>query len=235
MIERLQSFTVEDDEPCRPRVCRLDSESATDVIDAIASDTARAVLAALHDQPRPVSRLAEEMEMSIPSVNYHVENLEAAGLVTQVDTWYSEKGNEMAVYGPTDDPLVFVGSEEGDDLVRSAVARVGAALVGIAVTSAVVHWLTTRVLPALTDPAVRKATSAGTVEGPPVATVPPGLLFFSGATFVLALALAAWYLAVRRRRTAPRPAADGGRDQEEAGDGRPDQGESTDDRPDRDP
>jgi DNA-binding transcriptional ArsR family regulator len=235
MIERLQSFTVEDDEPCRPRVCRLDSESATDVIDAIASDTARAVLAALHDQPRPVSRLAEEMEMSIPSVNYHIENLEAAGLVTRVDTWYSEKGNEMAVYGPTDDPLVFVGSEESDDLVRSAAARVGAALVGVGVTSIVVHWLTTRVLPALTDPAVRKATSAGTVEGPPVATVPAGLLFFSGGTFVLALALAAWYLVVRHRRTTPRPAIDGGLDMGETGDGGPDRGPADDGGPDREP
>lgn len=207
MIERLQSFAIEDDEPCRPRVCRLDSESATDVIDAIASDTARDILAALHEQPRPVSRLADAMEMSIPSVNYHLEKLEAAGLVTEVDVWYSAKGNEMSVYGPTDDPLVFVGSEEGSDLVRSAATRVGAALVGIAVTSLVVQWLVTRVLPTLADPGVRKAASAGTVAGPPVVTLQPGVLFFSGATFVLALALAAWYLAVRYRRTAAQPAA----------------------------
>lgn len=204
MIERLQSLTVEDREPCSPRVCWLDSDSATDVIDAISSDTARGILAALHDDPRPVSQLADDVDMTIPSVNYHVDNLVDAGLVTEVDTWYSDRGVEMTVYGPTDDPLVFVGNADNSDLVGSATTRVGAALVGIALASVLVQWLVTDFLPTLGDSGVRKAASAGTVEGFAVTLVPPGLLFFSGATFVLALALAAWYLRARGRRpTAP--------------------------------
>lgn len=200
MIERLQTLT-EDREPCAPRVCRLDSETANDVIDAIASDTARAVLAALHEDPRPVSELADELDMSIPSIGYHLEKLEEAGLIREVDTWYSEKGNEMAVYGPTDDPLVFVGDDERTDLVRSAVTRAGAALVGIALVSALVQWLATDVIPARVAPGVRKAASAGTAEGLSVTPVPPGLLFFSGGCFVLALALTVWYLRARTRRS----------------------------------
>lgn len=204
MIERIQSFVVEE-EPCSPRVCWLDSDSATDVIEAISSDTARSVLAALHDDPRPVSRLAEDVDMSIPSVNYHVENLVEAGLVTEVDTWYSDRGNEMTVYGPTDDPLVFVGSRDNSDLVRTATTRVGAALVGIVVASLLVQWLVTDVLPSLSGGGVRKAASAGTVEV--VSPVPPGMLFFSGATFVLALALAVWYVVARTRQPEVPPGA----------------------------
>lgn len=203
MIERLQSRTPADREPCTPRVCGLDSESATDVVDAIASDTARSILVALHEEPRPVSQLAEELDMSIPSINYHREKLEDAGLISVVDTWYSNKGNEMAVYGPTDDPLVFVGDDEQTDLVRSAVTRVGAAILAIAAVSVVIQWFVTEFLPAQGPSTVRKAASAGTVEGTTVILIPPGLLFFSGGTFVLALALTIWYLRARTQRRGP--------------------------------
>lgn len=198
MIERLQSFTTEQQDPCDPRICRLDSDPATDVIDAIASDTARTVLCALHEEPRPVSQLADELDMSIPAINYHLENLEETGLVREVDTWYSSKGNEMTVYGPAEDPLVFVGNDEDTDLVRSAATRVGAAVLGIAAMSVLIHWLVTDVLVSAGGEAVRKAAAASSIEGATFSAIPPGLLFFSGGTFVLALTLAFWYARARR-------------------------------------
>ena len=149
MLDRLQSTAVEDSAPCAPRVCRLDSESATDVIDAISSDSARLILAELHEEPRPVSALADELGVSIPSIEYHIENLLEAGIVREVDTIYSEKGKEMSVYGPADDPLVFVGDDEGADLARFVVSRVSAAVVAVAVVSLAVQWLVTEFLPAL--------------------------------------------------------------------------------------
>ena len=204
MLDRLQSSAVEDPAPCAPRVCRLDSESATDVIDAISSDSARLILAGLHEEPRPVSALADELDMSIPSIEYHIENLLEAGIVREVDIIYSEKGKEMSVYGPADDPLVFVGDDEGADLAWFAVSRVSAAVVAVAVVSLAVQWLVTEFLPTLGGESVRKAASAGAIDGVTVSPVPPGLVFFSGATFALAVALAFWYLQARseRRRTA---------------------------------
>ena len=200
MLDRLQSTAVEDSAPCAPRVCRLDSESATDVIDAISSDSARLILAELHEEPRPVSALADELGVSIPSIEYHIENLLEAGIVREVDTRYSEKGKEMSVYGPDDDPLVFVGDDEGVDLARFVVSGVGAAVVGIAVVSLAVQWLVTEFLPTLGGESVRKAASAGAIDGVTVSPVPPGLVFFSGGTFVLAVALAFWYLRTRSDR-----------------------------------
>lgn len=200
MLDRLQSTAVEDSAPCAPRVCRLDSESATDIIDAISSDSARLILAELHEEPRPVSVLADELDVSIPSIEYHIENLLEAGIVREVDTRYSEKGKEMSVYGPDDDPLVFVGDDEGVDLARFVVSGVGAAVVGIAVVSLAVQWLVTEFLPTLGSESVRKAASAGAIDGVTVSPVPPGLVFFSGGTFVLAVALAFWYLRTRSDR-----------------------------------
>ena len=200
MLDRLQSTAVEDSAPCAPRVCRLDSESATDVIDAISSDSARLILAELHEEPRPASALADELDVSIPSIEYHIKNLLEAGIVREVDTRYSEKGKEMSVYGPDDDPLVFVGDDEGVDLARFVVSGVGAAVVGIAVVSLAVQWLVTEFLPTLGGESVRKAASAGAIDGVTVSPVPPGLVFFSGGTFVLAVALAFWYLRTRSDR-----------------------------------
>ena len=200
MLDRLQSTAVEDSAPCAPRVCRLDSESATDVIDAISSDSARLILAELHEEPRPVSALADELDVSIPSIEYHIENLLEAGIVREVDTRYSEKGKEMSVYGPHADPLVIVGDDEGVELARFVVSRVGAAVVGIAVVSLAVQWLVTEFLPTLGGESVRKAASAGAIDGVTVSPVPPGLVFFSGGTFVLAVALAFWYLRTRSNR-----------------------------------
>lgn len=200
MLDRLQSTAVEDSAPCAPRVCRLDSESATDVIDAISSDSARLILAELHEEPRPVSALADELDVSIPSIEYHIENLLEAGIVREVDTRYSEKGKEMSVYGPDDDPLVFVGDDEGVDLARFVVSGVGAAVVGIAVVSLAVQWLVTQFLPTLGGESVRKAASAGAIDDVTVSPVPPGLVFFSGGTFALAVALAFWYLRTRSDR-----------------------------------
>jgi predicted transcriptional regulator len=93
------------------------------VIDALASRTARSILSALYEEPRPPSELASAVETSTQNVNYHLGNLEEAGLVEVVDTWYSSKGAEMDVYAPSAEPLcVFVG-EPDESAVSAAVAE----------------------------------------------------------------------------------------------------------------
>lgn len=102
----------------RPRSDRelkiVASDRCDAAFDVLAGDTARSVLLAVIDAPGTVSDIAVAVDISIQNCAYHLNNLEEAELVTVVDTWYSSKGREMNVYGPTGDPLVFVLGDSGD-------------------------------------------------------------------------------------------------------------------------
>ncbi|WP_138006288.1 ArsR/SmtB family transcription factor [Halalkalirubrum salinum] len=97
-----------------PRVVGLDSEDADSVINALSSETARTVLHALHDRPDTPAELADRVDTTLQNVQYHIGKLEDAELVEVVDTVYSEKGREMKVYAPADEPLVLFAAAESD-------------------------------------------------------------------------------------------------------------------------
>lgn len=198
MLDRLQSFRVEDHETNRPRVIHIDSDSARQTIKAISSETARKILAVLHSDPRPPSQVANAVDTSIANVNYHLDNLQQADLVANVDTWYSDKGREMTVYAPTDDPIVLSGTEDGTGQVQSLLKGVGAAVLLLAVASLLVNWVVTELLVSPERTAIiRKATPAGAIQGVNLTPVPPGLLFFTGGTFVLTIGVLIWVLVGR--------------------------------------
>jgi len=117
-----------------PRVVGLDSDDADDLLSALSSETARALLAALHEDPGTPSALADRIDTSLQNAQYHLEKLEAADVIHVVDTVYSEKGREMKVYGPTAEPLVvFAGDEEQTTGLRAALSRLlsGVAVLGL--------------------------------------------------------------------------------------------------------
>jgi DNA-binding transcriptional ArsR family regulator len=192
-----------------PRVVGLDSEDADDLLSALSSDTAREVLATLHDDPDTPSGVAERVDTTLQNAQYHLGNLDDAGLIEEIDTIYSEKGREMSVYAPADRPLVvFAGSEAEsgglEDALKSLLGAVG--LLGVA--SLVVQWRLGD-LPGLgrtggadaggdgggvstmSTETARTAADAGSA-------LPPGLLFFLGGLVALAVVGAVVY--VRRRR-----------------------------------
>lgn len=95
-------------------------EDADAVFEALASGTARRIVGALRDTPATPSELAERADTSIQNVTYHLDQLQAAGLVDVVGTWYSSRGVEMDVYGPADDPVVVcLGDDEDQRRVAS--------------------------------------------------------------------------------------------------------------------
>ena len=102
-IDRLPS-NAPTDVDTDPRVLGL--EAAGEVFGALTSETARDLLARLHDSPAPPSELAAALGTSVQNVGYHLDRLDAAGLVEVVGSRYSEKGAEMDVYAPTGTPLV---------------------------------------------------------------------------------------------------------------------------------
>jgi len=99
-IDELLTPTV-DHEP-QPAVETVTLDDA-EVIEALSSTTARRVITALQNSSAPASTIAEEVNESLQTVLYHLEQLEQIGLVTPVATTYSAKGKEMDIYGLTTD------------------------------------------------------------------------------------------------------------------------------------
>jgi DNA-binding transcriptional ArsR family regulator len=84
----------------------LGEGSCRQTLEALASESARAILEQLTVEPAPASELATRIDMSIQNVGYHLTQLREAGLVVEAGVWYSERGKEMSVYTPRVEELV---------------------------------------------------------------------------------------------------------------------------------
>jgi len=123
-----------------PRVVGVDSEDADDLMSALTSRTARRLLSILHEEPAPPSGLADQVDTSLQNVQYHLERLEDAGAVEVVGTAYSEKGREMDVYAPANEPLViYAGREEEASGLRAALSRLVSGVAALAVGAVAVQ------------------------------------------------------------------------------------------------
>lgn len=196
LIERVQrrvDTTTEE-----PRVLDIRDAPADEVFDALSPETRRGIYRSLFTQPQTTSELADNLDMSIQNVQYHLEPLKTAGLVEAVDTIYSEKGNEMTVFAPANDPLVIVGNEDHTAQLEDALPRIltGIGLLGIA--SLLVQWVGTRfvTLTPATDSGLTPASPESTVVDPGMTLIwlvfdvlEPGLVFFVGTILVVAVAV----------------------------------------------
>ncbi|QLG49242.1 ArsR/SmtB family transcription factor [Natrinema halophilum] len=131
----------------KPRIVDLEGEDADAVFAALSSTTARRIYSRLDDEPGTPSDIADAIDSSIQNVRYHLENLEDAGLVEVIDTWYSSRGNEMSVYTTTDGPLIVTSDESRATQLKDALTRfiggVGALAGGsLLVQYGVIRWLT---------------------------------------------------------------------------------------------
>lgn len=117
------------------RLLGIEEEAADEVFDALSSQTARTILAAVYEEPRPASDLADAADTSLQNARYHLDGLRDAGLVDVADTWYSERGTEMKVYAPANDSVVVMAGDEETrtsafDALKSLLGSVGAIGVG---------------------------------------------------------------------------------------------------------
>jgi DNA-binding transcriptional ArsR family regulator len=127
-------------EDADPRVVGVESDDADELLSALSSATARNLLCALHEDPAPPAELADRVDTSLQNAQYHLEKLETAGAVKIVDTAYSEKGREMDVYAPADQPLViFAGDREESTSIRTALTRLLGGFGALALASAVIE------------------------------------------------------------------------------------------------
>ncbi|WP_018259385.1 ArsR/SmtB family transcription factor [Halomicrobium katesii] len=123
------------------QVVGVDDEVAP-LLDALNSETARAILNEIYDEPGTPSEIADRLDMSIQKVSYHIEKLDDQDLIAVAGTQYSEKGQEMAVYQPPDDPTVlFVGTEERKRSLTTMVKRLLPVVGVVALGSLVIEQL----------------------------------------------------------------------------------------------
>jgi len=128
----------------QPRVVDLEGEDADAVFSALSSTTARQIYARLDEEPGTPSDIADAIDSSIQNVRYHLENLEEAGLVTVVDTWYSSRGNEMSVYATADGPLIVTSDESTASKLKEALSRLIGGVGALAGGSLLVQYTLTR-------------------------------------------------------------------------------------------
>ncbi|MFC7058461.1 ArsR/SmtB family transcription factor [Halovenus salina] len=75
----------------------MDQQRIEAVLDTIGDEHARELLAAISREPRSAKELADECELSLPTVYRRIEMLEEHELVTD-QTRVTEDGNEYNVY-----------------------------------------------------------------------------------------------------------------------------------------
>lgn len=191
MIERLQDRSASSDE--RLRVLDVAGEETDEVLDALSSETSRAMYRTLFEAPATPSEIADRVDTSVQNVNYHVTNLQAAGLVEPIDTRYSQKGNEMTVYGPATDPLVLVGNRDIRSRVQRSLSDVVAGLAVLGLASLFVQWGAERLVDSPSGAGAVGPASPGGAATPRTLTwlvfevLEPGLVFFVGCLLVLAV------------------------------------------------
>ncbi|MFB6189096.1 MAG: ArsR/SmtB family transcription factor [Halapricum sp.] len=209
-MERLLPSRVDPRPRDDPKVYDLDDEQTQEALSALSAETARKILSTLYDQPAAPTELREEVGTSLQNVHYHLDNLKSAGLIRQVGTRYSEKGNEMAVYAPESQAVVFMaGDRESQSRLRQALSRLVGAIVLLAMGSlafgaVVQRWLapeggaTGTSNPPGPSAMANSPDSVRTVVHV-VDSIDPALAFFLGGAFVLAV-LGGWWT-LRRYRT----------------------------------
>jgi DNA-binding transcriptional ArsR family regulator len=177
-----------------PVVVDLADGDAEAVLDALGSETARELFLELSEEPAPPSELAERADTSVQNVHYHLSNLRAAGVVESLGTRFSEKGNEMNVYGPAADPIVLVGNADRAEhsTLRETLSDWAAAVAGLGLTSLAVQLAFERfagdAAARVFEPASRGVAAPDGVLGVVLLLAEPGLLFFLGGLAVFALA-----------------------------------------------
>lgn len=190
-----------------PRVVALDDEEIDGLLETLSSDTRRTILLSLYESPATPAELTAEADSSLQNVHYHLERLQAANLVEVVDTRYSEKGTEMSVFAPTNDPLIFVESRDTQSWIRSMLPSFlgGVGVVGL--VAVLVQWLADTLTRPMSGAAVEytMTTDAAVSRAAPSLTdqlttllLEPGMLVFVGGLLALLAVLALGVYANRR-------------------------------------
>ncbi|MFB6125123.1 MAG: ArsR/SmtB family transcription factor [Halanaeroarchaeum sp.] len=194
-LPKLRPSTPEPDRD--PGVYSLEDDAVDDLLETLSSKTRRTILLSLYESPATPAELADVVGSSLQNVHYHLERRQAADLVEAIDHRYSEKGTEMAVYAPTNDPLIVVEGQETQSWVRAMLPSFLGAVGLVGGVSLLVQWLadslaspTHQSAEALTLTADTGASAAPTVQDQVTTLLlEPGMLVFVGGVLAIATVL----------------------------------------------
>ena len=195
--ERREAAGTDDD---APQVVGVDSDAAEDLLGALSSEMARAVLDALHEDPATASQLADRLDASLQTVHYHLENLSEADVVEVAGTTTSDKGREMDLYAPAGGPVVvFAGDEDDGNQLRDALKRLVSAFGFLALASLLIQEVLGEGVRRLWESPERPTGDVTVAETTrEAAGIEPGVAFFAGGAIVILAAFAVWYWQWRR-------------------------------------
>lgn len=74
-------------------------ERAQHIARALSSKTAGSILSILSESPKPLSSISDQLDIPLPKVKYHVDNLLDAGILEITEERYSVKGRRVKFYG----------------------------------------------------------------------------------------------------------------------------------------
>lgn len=123
--------------PSADRVLGIDDEETDIVLDALSSDSARQVLAALNDSPATAAELADRTGLTTQNVSYHLGKLVDAELV-RTDGERGTGGNAATVYAPA--KRTIVSTEPVVTPSRPVISTLGIAL-GVLLILTCIHSL----------------------------------------------------------------------------------------------
>jgi DNA-binding transcriptional ArsR family regulator len=187
-VDRLLPF----ESPSRPtpddgsRIVGIDDAAAGDVFAALSSDTTRDVFVAVYDTPGTATEIAEAVDTSLQNVNYHLTKLQEVDLIEVADTWYSEQGNEMNVYAPTNESVVVLA---GDDRTRSSIRETLSRFIGTICVLGLLSILVESFVPAAPQYHSQSSQPSALPGWLPLVEAPvsPGVLVFMGGIGALVI------------------------------------------------
>jgi DNA-binding transcriptional ArsR family regulator len=142
-------------------------EKAQKIAKAISSRTAGEILQLLKDGGHASTQIAEALKIPITTVQYHLENLVDAGIITIVEKRWSQKGREVKVYGLRDKMLIVV--PHGGDL-KGILLRYGSLFAVVILASIVLALLGPSFAP-VASPAVQNMLPTALPRAPSEAGV----------------------------------------------------------------
>lgn len=109
----------------------IDTDQSDIVFSALSSTNARRLLTLLHEEPRTITELAQELDTTLQTVQYHLSNLVEADLIEVTDTKYSVRGAEMDIYAPTAEAtILFSGPKSESDFLNTIKESLGIVIIG---------------------------------------------------------------------------------------------------------